>query len=162
MEPQPRDADAPERPCLVVCTTCRAGRPLAEGAVPPGQRLHDAVAEALAAHPAPPVTLRGVRCLAVCEQGCAAAMTQEGKWSYLLGRLDADRAPETAADLLLYGSAYAAHATGALLPSRRPESLRRAVLGRLPALGTLSGPGPATRPGPEPSPASKSSKDHAA
>lgn len=117
-------------PCLILCTTCRAGRTLAEGETPPGQILFDSLAAALAAHPAPPVTLRAAKCLSVCAQGCAGAMTQAGKWSYLLGRLD--QAPP--ADLLAYAETYAAHPTGAVLPSRRPESLRGAVLGRLPSL----------------------------
>jgi predicted metal-binding protein len=42
--------------------------------------------------------------------------------------------PDHAADLLTYARAYAAHGTGALLPSRRPESLRHTVIGRIPAL----------------------------
>ncbi|MCQ4161745.1 DUF1636 domain-containing protein [Roseomonas sp. GC11] len=133
MAPDPQDSPPQERaapPCLVVCTTCRAGRPLAEGEVAPGQILHDAVAAALAAHPAPPMTLRGVKCFSVCSQGCAAAMTQAGKWSYLLGPLSTGQV----ADLMAYAETYAAHPTGAVLPSRRPESLRGAVLGRLPSL----------------------------
>ncbi|MFC7608026.1 DUF1636 family protein [Teichococcus aestuarii] len=96
----------------------------------PGRHLLAALEQALAAHPAPPVELRPVTCLSVCQQGCAAAMTQPGKWSYLLGRLS----PALAADLLAYGETYAAHATGAVLPSRRPDSLRSVVLGRLPSL----------------------------
>lgn len=122
------------KPVLLVCTTCRAGQPLAEGETPPGRHMLDALEHALAAHPAPPVELRPVTCLSVCRQGCAAAMTQPGKWSYLLGHLS----PALAGDLLAYGETYAAHATGAVLPSRRPESLRGAVLGRLPSLAEPS------------------------
>jgi predicted metal-binding protein len=122
--------DAAETPVLHICTTCRAGRPLAEGEVPPGRHLHDAVAAALAARPDAPVALRAVTCMAACDHGCAAAMTAPGKWGYLLGRLDLSHA----ADLLDYGAAYAAHATGAVLPSRRPASLRSVVLGRIPSL----------------------------
>lgn len=128
------DTSQPARPVLLVCTTCRAGRPLAEGETPPGRHLLEALEQALAAHPAPPVELRPVTCLSVCQQGCAAAMTQPGKWSYLLGRLS----PELAADLLTYGETYAAHASGAVLPSRRPDSLRSVVLGRLPSLADAS------------------------
>jgi predicted metal-binding protein len=126
--------DATAKPVLHVCTSCRAGRPLAEGELPPGRHLHDAVAAALAAHPAPPVELRGVACMAACDHGCTAAMTMPGKWGYLLGRLNLTHA----ADLLDYGAAYAAHATGALLPSRRPASLRSVVLGRIPSLSEPS------------------------
>ena len=114
-------------PSLHVCTTCRAGRPLGEGQVAPGQRLHDAVA--LLMGDASPVALQPVACLAVCERGCTAAISAPGKWSYLLGGLT----EENAADLLTYGAAYAASRTGTVLPSKRPASLARAILGRLPA-----------------------------
>ncbi|MDJ0388985.1 DUF1636 domain-containing protein [Roseomonas sp. E05] len=129
MEPPPENEPAP-KPRLVVCTSCRASRPLAEDEIPPGRLLHDALAEALAAHPAPPVELHAVTCLAACERGCTAAITAPGKWTYLLGHLT----PALAGDLLAYGATYAAHASGAVLPSRRPDSLRKVVLGRLPAL----------------------------
>ena len=113
-------------PTLHVCTTCRTGLPLAEGQTAPGQHMFDAVA-ALAG---PELELRPVKCLSLCDHGCAAAISMPGKWSYLLGRLD----PTLAADLLAYAETYAQHPTGTVLPSRRPASLARMVLGRLPAL----------------------------
>ena len=114
-------------PYLHVCTTCRAGRPLAEGETAPGQYLHDAVAGLLG--DGSPVALLPVVCLASCERGCTAAISAPGKWSYLLGGLSA----VDAADLLTYGAAYAASRTGTVLPSKRPASLARAILGRFPA-----------------------------
>lgn len=114
-------------PHLYVCTTCRAGRPLAEGQTAPGQHLHDAVAGLMGE--GSPVALRPVVCLASCERGCAAAISAPGKWSYLLGGLSAG----DAADLLTYGAAYAMSRTGTVLPSKRPASLARAILGRFPA-----------------------------
>ncbi len=36
------------RPRLIVCTTCRAGQPLAEGETPPGAHLHAALAALIA------------------------------------------------------------------------------------------------------------------
>ncbi|HEY0207039.1 MAG TPA: DUF1636 family protein [Acetobacteraceae bacterium] len=116
-------------PILHICTTCRAGLPLEPGQTPPGQHMHDAVAALLAAAPAG-LELRPVTCLSSCGDGCAAAISQPGKWSYLLGRLDTS----LAADLLAYAAAYAAHRTGTVLPSKRPPSLARMVLGRLPDL----------------------------
>lgn len=113
-------------PTLHVCTTCRTGLTLEPGDTPPGQFMFDAVA-ALAGSS---VDLRPVKCLSLCDHGCAAALSMPGKWSYLLGRLD----PSMAADLLTYAETYAAHPTGTVLPSRRPPSLARVVLGRLPAL----------------------------
>ena len=116
---------------LHVCVTCRAGRDLAPEDRRPGRDLLDAVAAALPA--GGPVELREVTCLAVCEQGCAAAITAPGKWGYLLGRLGV----EHAADLVTYGATYAASAHGAVLPSRRPASLRSVMLGRIPSLQEL-------------------------
>ena len=114
-------------PCLHVCTTCRAGRPLAEGETAPGQYLHDAVAGLMGEESL--VALHPVTCLASCERGCTAAISAPGKWSYLLGGLSA----ADAADLLTYGAAYAASRTGTVLPSKRPASLARAIVGRFPA-----------------------------
>ncbi len=113
-------------PTLHVCVTCRAGRPLPEDGIPPGQFMFQAVA----AHPnAARVELREVKCLSSCEHGCSAAIEMPGKWRYLLGRLN----PALAGDLLDYAAAYAAHPTGTVLPSKRAATLATMVLGRMPA-----------------------------
>lgn len=119
----------PCRPRLIVCTTCKAGRPLAEGETPPGAHLHAALA-GLIAEAGATVELREVACMANCERGCSAALAMPGKWTFFLGHL----APNLAADLLAYAAAYAAHATGTVMPSRRPASLRNVVIGRVPHL----------------------------
>ena len=91
-----------QRPRLIVCITCRAGRELADGETPPGALLHAALSRLLApSSDDAAVELREVACMANCERGCSAAITMPGKWTYLLGHL----APGLAADLL----AYAAH-----------------------------------------------------
>ena len=113
-------------PVLHVCVTCRAGLPLAEGAVAPGQTFYEAVAGAAAGD----VRVVPVKCLSSCENGCAAAISMPGKWTYLLGRLHLG----VVGDLLSYAGAYGAHPTGTVLPSRRPASLARMVLGRVPDL----------------------------
>ncbi len=118
----------PEKPTLHVCVTCRAGKPLEEGQTSPGRHLFDAVAAALGGDPA--VELREVVCLSSCDQGCAAAISQPGKWTYLLGRLE----PWMVPDLLTYAASYATHRTGTVLPSKRPPSLARMILGRMPDL----------------------------
>ncbi len=92
--------------------------------------MHDAVAALLPDDAPPPVMLRGVKCLVSCDHGCAAAISSPGKWTYLLGRLDTS----LAADLLTYAETYRRSATGTVLPSRRPASLARMVLGRVPDL----------------------------
>ena len=122
-------------PVLHVCVTCRAGLPLAEGETAPGRHMYDAVAALLGAG-APAVQLREVACLSSCDSGCAAAISAPGKWSYLLGRLHAG----LAADVLAYADAYARSKTGTVLPSRRPASLARMVLGRMPDVSALAAP----------------------
>ena len=129
----------PDVPVLHVCTTCRAGVPLADGQVPPGRVMLDAVAALLGSDPA--VDLREVTCLSSCDHGCAAAISAPGKWTYLLGRLD----PLLAPDLLAYAAAYAAAKTGTVLPSKRPASLARMVLGRVPDLAPTPAPAPARK-----------------
>ena len=116
-------------PCLHICTTCRAGQPLAEGATPPGALLHAEIAGLLAGMGEPPVELREVVCLASCERGCTVAISMPGKWGYLLGGLGiAD-----VADILTYAASYGASKTGTVLPSRRPASLKAAIIARFPA-----------------------------
>jgi predicted metal-binding protein len=119
------------RPCLIVCVTCRSGRDLAEGEAPAGALLHAALADRLTGiAPPPAIELRSTSCLANCERGCSAAIAMPGKWTYVLGHLSAS----SAADLLLYAAAYAAAPTGSVMPSRRPASLARMVIARIPPL----------------------------
>jgi predicted metal-binding protein len=119
------------QPTLYICLTCRAGQTLPEGAAPPGAMLHAALVQALAESPRD-VTLRTTTCLANCERGCSGAIAMPGRWTNLLGHM----APEQAADLLAYADAYAASATGTVMPSRRPASLARLIVGRVPGLVT--------------------------
>ncbi len=118
------------RPLLHVCVTCRANRQLAVGEPPPGRLLFDALARHMERAGAP-LRLCEITCLASCEQGCAAAISMPGKWSYLLGRLDAKQA----ADLIAYGGAYAASENGTVWRSGRADSLRDAILARVPGHG---------------------------
>lgn len=117
-----------EPPVLHVCTTCRAGAPLPADGVPPGTHLFEAVSAAAAW-----VVVRPVTCLSSCNDGCAAAVSAPGKWTYLLGRLH----PGLTADLLDYVGRYAASVTGTVMPSRRAPSLARMILGRVPGAGQV-------------------------
>jgi predicted metal-binding protein len=120
-----------ESPRLILCTTCRAGQIPAEGETAPGALLCAAVRGLIAARATEPlVELCEVACLANCDRGCCAAITMPGKWTYLLGRLNAG----LAGDLLAYAACYAESSTGTVLPSRRPASLRDMIIGRVPDL----------------------------
>jgi predicted metal-binding protein len=123
------NADPPSlsRPVLHICITCKAGEIVEGDALAPGGQLHDALAD-LNAAAGLPVDLRTVSCLAACDHGCTAAISMPGKFSYLLGGMS----PQTAVDVFDYAQRYAASKTGLVLPSKRAESLRHAVLGRFP------------------------------
>jgi predicted metal-binding protein len=121
-----------ETPVLHICTTCRAGQPLVENRPVPGRQLFDAVAAILAGQgEAAPVALKPVVCLGNCEQGCSAAVSAEGKWTYLLGHMG----PQHAADLVSYGAAFAASENGTVWRSGRAASLRDAIVARVPGHG---------------------------
>ena len=115
------------KPVLHICVACRADEVFVEGQPVPGRRLHDGVA----ALNDGAVELRPVVCLGNCKQGCSAAVTQDGKWSYLLGHMT----PEHAADLLAYGVAFAASDNGTVWRSGRADSLRDAIVARIPGHG---------------------------
>ena len=120
------------KPDLHVCVTCRASLPIIEGVAVLGRQLFDGVAALLAeSGDAAPVTLRPVVCLGNCAQGCSAAVSQDGKWSYLLGHLT----PDHAADLVAYGAAFAASENGTVWRSGRADSLRDAIIARIPGSG---------------------------
>lgn len=116
---------------LHVCVTCRAGLPVIEGEPVLGRQLRDEVAAVLGN--TAPVLLRDVVCLGNCAQGCSAAVSQPGKWSYLLGHMT----PAHAADLVAYAAAYAASDNGTVWRSGRAASLRDAIVARIPGFGFI-------------------------
>lgn len=109
---------------LHVCTTCRAGQPVAEGCRAPGALL----AEALAAAPPPGVRVVLVECLSACDNGCAVALSGPGRWSYVYGRMT----PLDAADIAAGAAAYAATADGLVPWRERPVIFRKQSLARIP------------------------------
>jgi predicted metal-binding protein len=115
------------RPRLAVCVTCKAGVET-EGAEPRAGRLFYEALLDRCAGPEPAVELLPVECLSLCDDGCSAAISVAGKWSYMLGGLDTGMAD----DVITYARAYAVSKTGLVLPSRRPPSLARMVKARMP------------------------------
>jgi predicted metal-binding protein len=120
------------RPQLFICVSChdRGAALPPEGEPTDGKRLYDeARALEAAMGTAAPVHVLPTLCFANCERGCSAGISAPGKWSYVLG----DLRPEDAADLMLYGEAYAKARSGVVLPSRRPASLQHSVIARFPS-----------------------------
>ncbi len=119
------------KPVLHICVTCRAGLPVVEGEPVLGRRMFDRAAAVIAGLADAPVVLHPVVCLGNCAQGCSAAVSQPGKWSYLLGHMT----PDHAADLVAYGAAFAASENGTVWRSGRADSLRDAIVARIPGFG---------------------------
>ncbi|MCZ4353899.1 DUF1636 domain-containing protein [Roseovarius aestuarii] len=112
---------------LHVCTTCRAGEVLEEGAPRPGALLHAALTEAGAPEG---VQIVPVECLSACSQGASVALSAPGKWTYVYGRLkDTD-----CADILAGAAAYAATADGLVPWRERPVIFRKQSLARIPPM----------------------------
>lgn len=112
---------------LHVCTTCRAGEVLEEDAPRPGAQLHMALTAAGAPEG---VRIVAVECLSACSQGAAVALSEDGKWSYVYGRLSKD----DAADILAGAAAYAATSDGLVPWRERPVIFRKQSLARIPPL----------------------------
>jgi predicted metal-binding protein len=110
---------------LYVCTTCKAGEALAEGALPCGARLHAAL---VAAAPPEGVRIVGVECLSACTTGCAVSLTKPGAWSYVYGRLTLDDVPA----ILEGAGKYAATADGLVPWRERPTVFRKQSIARIP------------------------------
>lgn len=112
---------------VMVCMTCRAeGAP--EGEERPGARLYRAL-EARVGACASPVTLQPVECMAVCKRPCTVAVSAPGKWTYIIGDLDAQADVEA---LLEYAGAYAASPSGTPPLKERPTAIRRGTVARIP------------------------------
>ena len=120
------------RPVLHICLTCRpAGTPPEAPNDPAaGSEFHDAVLRRLRdRNLESSVRVNPISCMANCEQGCSAALSAPGKWSYIAGFLGA----ELADDVIDYALVYGASRTGVVMPSKRAPSLRDAVVARVPA-----------------------------
>ncbi len=114
---------------LLVCTSCRRGRPASEDEERPGAVL----CRRLLAFALEGVRVTGVECLANCDHGCTIALRGPGRWTYVYGRLD-----ETA-DLAAIGDGIARYraTVDGLVPWReRPEHFRRNCIARVPPLET--------------------------
>jgi predicted metal-binding protein len=112
---------------LHVCTTCRAGEVLEEGAPRAGALLHTALSAAGAPEG---VRIVPVECLSACSQGASVALSAPGKWTYVYGRLSRD----DSAEILAGAAAYAATTDGLVPWRERPVIFRKQSLARIPPM----------------------------
>lgn len=114
---------------IFVCVSCTV-----EGARSdrPGHALHDAVAAALGARD--DVAVKKVDCLAVCKRPCTVALAADGKWTYVVGDLNAE---DHAGDVVAAALSYGATANGIIPWRERPQCFRKGVISRVPPLNFL-------------------------
>jgi predicted metal-binding protein len=113
-----------------VCTACRRMREdLPDGYDQPGLGLAAALGERLAGKAGIAVT--AVECLAVCKRPCTLAFAADGKWTYLIGDLDAETHLD---DIVSAAESFAASANGIIPWKERPIPFRKGVVARVPPL----------------------------
>jgi predicted metal-binding protein len=112
---------------VFVCVTCEGPDDEAGG-----QRLFQAVDDRVRAGVSGAMTVTPVECLAVCRRPSTVALSGVGKWTCVVGDLDAAR---NADDVIAAALAYAASETGIIPWRERPVSFRKGVVARIPPLG---------------------------
>ena len=118
------------KPRLHICTTCTASS--SDAATDPrhGKVQFDKMVETCADQDLP-FDIKPAQCLTNCKSGCSVALSGSGRWGYVYGNLD----PETMiTDLCDLAARYANTTDGIVAWRERPESLRRNVIARIPAL----------------------------
>ena len=117
-----------------VCTACRRQREdLPEGYDQPGLALTEALAERMAGSG---IAVAPVECLAVCKRPCTIALAADGKWTYLIGDLDAGLHLD---EIVGAAESFAASANGIVPWKERPASFRKGVVARVPPLPRQQG-----------------------
>jgi predicted metal-binding protein len=96
----------------------------------PGAVLYDAVAAEVSARGLD-LQVTPVECLSVCKRPCTIAFAAEGKWTYVIGDLEAG----THVDDIVTGAERYAASTNGIVPWReRPVPVRRGVVARVPPM----------------------------
>ena len=116
---------------LHVCTTCRSSVDDANAdPTRAGARLLSAV-QRVAAEDYPVSRIVGVECLSNCSRGCTIAVGAPGKWTYVIGNLDAE---QHGPDILAFARQHSAHETGVTVWRERPEHIRKNTIARVPPM----------------------------
>lgn len=110
----------PEAVDLSVCVTCQ------HGDARPGMQLYSLLENMLSENSN--VRLHAVECMSVCKRPCTIAVSSHGKWTYIIGDLDA---AIDATALLEYVATYASSESGTPPLKERPAAIRRGTIARL-------------------------------
>ena len=123
-----------ERLCtLHVCTSCRpAGTAREPKENRSGFLLYQKLLEAIETSELSRwVEVKPAGCLSICPRPCGIALSMPESWTYLFGDQHPD---ETVDDVVECVSLYLESLNGFMARDKRPEPLRRSILGRVPPL----------------------------
>lgn len=144
MSPQGLDTAAHEagaKCVLHVCTSCRAaGAPREPKEGRAGYIFYQQLEEAFEASSLKNrVVVKPTPCLSICRRPCGIALSLAGSWTYLFG----DQRPnETVREVEECVALYLDTPEGFMARDKRPQSLRRGILGRVPPMpGSDNAPG---------------------
>jgi predicted metal-binding protein len=112
---------------VVVCTACREA---SDSEARPGARFLEALRTRLAER-AVDLEVEGVECLAVCKRPTTIVLAAHGKWTYVIGDLDASTQIDDVIDM---GLRYGESENGIVAWKDRPVCFRKGVVSRTPPL----------------------------
>ncbi len=134
----PDGRDGADGVTIFVCTTCRRKRSdVPEGYDLPGKGLAVALDREIASRQLAGLTVTPVACLAVCRRPCTVAFAGPGKWSHVVGDLDAEA---HVGDIVSAALAFARVPDGIVPWTEQPQAIRSGGLARIPPLGWKPGP----------------------
>jgi predicted metal-binding protein len=113
---------------VFICVACRQD---GDADQRPGQALLDGLSGRLSPCDRRIVAIEAVECLGVCGRPATVALAAEGKWTYVVGDIDADGDLD---DLIASARAFAASADGRVPWKERPAAFRKGVVARVPPL----------------------------
>lgn len=113
---------------LTICATCRpaGAAPEAAGTEPREGAVLAEAARAAASGTA--IETRSIACLSNCSRGCSATVAAPGKFSYVIGGLEAS----DAGALVAFAQRHAESADGIPAWRDRPEKIRKNTIARVP------------------------------
>ncbi len=121
---------------IFVCVSCQ--RPTGEAGETfdrPGRELVEALRVRLNDARPTGIAVAPVDCLAVCKRPCTVALSGGGRWTYLIGDLDA---AAHADEIVAAARSYVASTNGIVPWKERPASFRRGVIARVPPILPLT------------------------
>ncbi|MEE9590000.1 MAG: DUF1636 domain-containing protein [Hyphomicrobiaceae bacterium] len=124
--------------CIYVCNTCRPEGFIGDDEDRPGAVFARALLrEAQGRGLTEQIELKAVNCLSVCKRPCTVAVSDAGKFTYVIGDLEPER--DTAA-VLEFVMKYREAGDGITKWRERPEVVRKGTVARIPPVGHDAAP----------------------